>query len=151
MFIQKYLFLSYCIKNIYRTFWNNNITFWCLKFHSFRYVTDATVAVFIAMLLFILPSKPPRLCFWSSTGSETGKTYFTQQNGLHWKHWSLLELYVRWLRVWIPFAMTHYIFIHRASALFCTQYSPAVLESSSTEVTLEHSFASRWRICPGQR
>ncbi|KAK7156506.1 hypothetical protein R3I94_006539 [Phoxinus phoxinus] len=43
--------------------------------HTFNteaeYVTDATVAVFIAMLLFILPSKPPRLCFWSSTGSET--------------------------------------------------------------------------------
>ncbi|KAG1951766.1 solute carrier family 13 member 5 [Pimephales promelas] len=36
-----------------------------------EYVTDATVAVFVAMLLFILPSKPPRLCFWSSTGSET--------------------------------------------------------------------------------
>ncbi|XP_051719944.1 Na(+)/citrate cotransporter isoform X1 [Ctenopharyngodon idella] len=43
--------------------------------HTFNteaeYVTDATVAVFIAMLLFILPSKPPRLCFWSSTSSET--------------------------------------------------------------------------------
>ncbi|XP_042595537.1 solute carrier family 13 member 5 [Cyprinus carpio] len=43
--------------------------------HTFNteaeYVTDATVAVFIALLLFILPSKPPRLCFWSSTGSET--------------------------------------------------------------------------------
>ncbi|RXN07622.1 solute carrier family 13 member 5-like protein [Labeo rohita] len=43
--------------------------------HTFNteaeYVTDATVAVFIALLLFILPSKPPRLCFWASTGSET--------------------------------------------------------------------------------
>uniref|UniRef100_A0A671N2Y0 Solute carrier family 13 member 5-like n=1 Tax=Sinocyclocheilus anshuiensis TaxID=1608454 RepID=A0A671N2Y0_9TELE len=43
--------------------------------HTFNteaeYVTDATVAVFIALLLFILPSKPPRLCFWSSTESET--------------------------------------------------------------------------------
>nr|XP_001345110.4 solute carrier family 13 member 5 [Danio rerio] len=43
--------------------------------HTFNieaeYVTDATVAVFIAMLLFVLPSKPPQLCFSSSTGSET--------------------------------------------------------------------------------
>uniref|UniRef100_A0A673GU50 Solute carrier family 13 member 5-like n=1 Tax=Sinocyclocheilus rhinocerous TaxID=307959 RepID=A0A673GU50_9TELE len=35
--------------------------------HTFNteaeYVTDATVAVFIAMLLFILPSRPPQLCF----------------------------------------------------------------------------------------
>nr|XP_055052612.1 Na(+)/citrate cotransporter [Misgurnus anguillicaudatus] len=36
-----------------------------------EYVTDATVAVFIAVLLFVLPSKPPRLFFRSSTGSET--------------------------------------------------------------------------------
>uniref|UniRef100_A0A667YLY9 Solute carrier family 13 member 5 n=1 Tax=Myripristis murdjan TaxID=586833 RepID=A0A667YLY9_9TELE len=31
-----------------------------------EYVTDATVAVFIAVLLFILPSKAPRLCSWRS-------------------------------------------------------------------------------------
>ncbi|XP_065137111.1 Na(+)/citrate cotransporter [Paramisgurnus dabryanus] len=36
-----------------------------------EYVTDATVAVFIAVLLFVLPSKPPRLFFRSSTDSET--------------------------------------------------------------------------------
>ncbi|XP_056613571.1 Na(+)/citrate cotransporter [Triplophysa dalaica] len=36
-----------------------------------EYVTDATVAVFIAVLLFILPSKPPRIFIWSSNGSET--------------------------------------------------------------------------------
>uniref|UniRef100_A0A671MPW9 Solute carrier family 13 member 5-like n=1 Tax=Sinocyclocheilus anshuiensis TaxID=1608454 RepID=A0A671MPW9_9TELE len=39
--------------------------------HTFNteaeYVTDATVAIFIAMLLFILPSRQPRLCFGSST------------------------------------------------------------------------------------
>ncbi|KAK2912332.1 Na(+)/citrate cotransporter isoform X2 [Channa argus] len=29
-----------------------------------EYVTDATVAVFIAVLLFVLPSKPPRFCLW---------------------------------------------------------------------------------------
>uniref|UniRef100_A0A673GU15 Solute carrier family 13 member 5-like n=1 Tax=Sinocyclocheilus rhinocerous TaxID=307959 RepID=A0A673GU15_9TELE len=40
-------------------------------FNKNIYVTDATVAVFIAMLLFILPSRPPQLCFGSSTGSET--------------------------------------------------------------------------------
>uniref|UniRef100_A0A672KFK8 Solute carrier family 13 member 5-like n=1 Tax=Sinocyclocheilus grahami TaxID=75366 RepID=A0A672KFK8_SINGR len=43
--------------------------------HTFNteaeYVTDATVAIFIAILLFILPSRKPRLCFGSSTGSET--------------------------------------------------------------------------------
>uniref|UniRef100_A0A673GU26 Solute carrier family 13 member 5-like n=1 Tax=Sinocyclocheilus rhinocerous TaxID=307959 RepID=A0A673GU26_9TELE len=36
-------------------------------FNKNIYVTDATVAVFIAMLLFILPSRPPQLCFGSST------------------------------------------------------------------------------------
>ncbi|KAG7243139.1 hypothetical protein INR49_016514 [Caranx melampygus] len=29
-----------------------------------EYVTDATVAIFIAVLLFVLPSKPPRFCSW---------------------------------------------------------------------------------------
>ncbi|XP_061683821.1 Na(+)/citrate cotransporter-like isoform X3 [Syngnathoides biaculeatus] len=29
-----------------------------------EYVTDATVAVFVAVLLFVLPSKPPRFCPW---------------------------------------------------------------------------------------
>uniref|UniRef100_A0A665T967 Solute carrier family 13 member 5b n=1 Tax=Echeneis naucrates TaxID=173247 RepID=A0A665T967_ECHNA len=29
-----------------------------------EYVTDATVAVFIAVLLFVLPSKPPHFCSW---------------------------------------------------------------------------------------
>ncbi|MBN3318875.1 S13A5 protein, partial [Atractosteus spatula] len=37
-----------------------------------EYVTDATVAVFIAVLLFIIPSKKPRLCFWRSESYETG-------------------------------------------------------------------------------
>ncbi|TRZ04035.1 hypothetical protein DNTS_006375 [Danionella cerebrum] len=44
--------------------------------HTFNtkaeYVTDSTVAVFIAVLLFILPSNPPHLCFWSSSSSESG-------------------------------------------------------------------------------
>ncbi|XP_026196790.1 solute carrier family 13 member 5 isoform X1 [Anabas testudineus] len=29
-----------------------------------EYVTDATVAIFVAILLFVLPSKPPRFCSW---------------------------------------------------------------------------------------
>ncbi|XP_078101427.1 Na(+)/citrate cotransporter-like [Sander vitreus] len=29
-----------------------------------EYVTDATVAIFIAVLLFVLPSKPPQFCSW---------------------------------------------------------------------------------------
>uniref|UniRef100_A0A3B4AA03 Solute carrier family 13 member 5a n=1 Tax=Periophthalmus magnuspinnatus TaxID=409849 RepID=A0A3B4AA03_9GOBI len=37
-----------------------------------EYVTDATVALFVAVLLFILPSEPPtHLCFWRSTPSES--------------------------------------------------------------------------------
>uniref|UniRef100_A0AAQ4RVI0 Solute carrier family 13 member 5a n=1 Tax=Gasterosteus aculeatus aculeatus TaxID=481459 RepID=A0AAQ4RVI0_GASAC len=38
-----------------------------------EFVTDATVALFVAVLLFVLPSKPPHyLCFWRS--SDTGPT-----------------------------------------------------------------------------
>ncbi|XP_072547212.1 Na(+)/citrate cotransporter [Salminus brasiliensis] len=35
-----------------------------------EYVTDATVAVFIAVLLFILPSKPPQFCCGAPAGSS---------------------------------------------------------------------------------
>ncbi|XP_026874221.2 solute carrier family 13 member 5a isoform X2 [Electrophorus electricus] len=35
-----------------------------------EYVTDATVAVFVAALLFVLPSKPPCLCSWRSQSSD---------------------------------------------------------------------------------
>ncbi|XP_035288792.1 solute carrier family 13 member 5-like [Anguilla anguilla] len=42
--------------------------------HLFRsdaeYVTDATVAVFVAALLFVLPSKAPRLCFRSRSSDR---------------------------------------------------------------------------------
>nr|XP_040046225.1 solute carrier family 13 member 5 isoform X1 [Gasterosteus aculeatus aculeatus] len=36
-----------------------------------EYVTDATVAIFIAALLFILPSKPPRFCSWRTHSFDT--------------------------------------------------------------------------------
>ncbi|XP_055751647.1 Na(+)/citrate cotransporter-like [Salvelinus fontinalis] len=36
-----------------------------------EYVTDATVAVFIAVLLFVLPSKPPRFCCRRSQSFDT--------------------------------------------------------------------------------
>ncbi|KAL6115954.1 slc13a5 [Pungitius sinensis] len=36
-----------------------------------EYVTDATVAIFIAVLLFILPSKPPRFCSWRTHSFDT--------------------------------------------------------------------------------
>ncbi|KAM9333289.1 Na(+)/citrate cotransporter-like [Pholidichthys leucotaenia] len=37
-----------------------------------EFVTDATVSLFVAILLFVLPSKPPRyLCFWRSSDSES--------------------------------------------------------------------------------
>uniref|UniRef100_A0A4W5NG67 Solute carrier family 13 member 5a n=1 Tax=Hucho hucho TaxID=62062 RepID=A0A4W5NG67_9TELE len=36
------------------------------------FVTDATVSVFVAMLLFVLPSEPPRyLCFWRTQRFDT--------------------------------------------------------------------------------
>lgn len=38
-----------------------------------RYVTDATVAIFIAVLLFVLPSKPPRFCSWRTQSFDTGE------------------------------------------------------------------------------
>lgn len=39
-----------------------------------RFVTDATVSLFVAVLLFILPSEPPQfLCCWRST--DTGDTH----------------------------------------------------------------------------
>ncbi|TDH05423.1 hypothetical protein EPR50_G00142500 [Perca flavescens] len=43
--------------------------------HAFNtnaeYVTDATVALFVAVLLFVLPSEPPRfLCCWRNTHTE---------------------------------------------------------------------------------
>uniref|UniRef100_A0A3B5MXR0 Solute carrier family 13 member 5a n=1 Tax=Xiphophorus couchianus TaxID=32473 RepID=A0A3B5MXR0_9TELE len=38
-----------------------------------EFVTDATVSLFVAILLFVLPSEPPRcLCFWRR--SDSGKT-----------------------------------------------------------------------------
>ncbi|MBN3278813.1 S13A5 protein, partial [Polyodon spathula] len=47
-----------------------------------EYVTDATVSVFIAILLFIVPSKKPQLCFWRDESSETGITlaHYSSQN-----------------------------------------------------------------------
>ncbi|XP_029303906.1 solute carrier family 13 member 5-like [Cottoperca gobio] len=37
-----------------------------------EFVTDATVALFVAVLLFVLPSEPPRfLCFWRSSNTES--------------------------------------------------------------------------------
>ncbi|XP_074528782.1 Na(+)/citrate cotransporter-like [Halichoeres trimaculatus] len=37
-----------------------------------EYVTDATVALFVAVLLFVLPSEPPRfLCCWRSSNTES--------------------------------------------------------------------------------
>ncbi|XP_047463528.1 solute carrier family 13 member 5-like [Mugil cephalus] len=44
--------------------------------HAFNsraeFVTDATVSLFVAVLLFVLPSEPPRfLCFWRSCDTES--------------------------------------------------------------------------------
>lgn len=46
----------------------------------FRYVTDATVAVFIAVLLFVLPSKLPGLCLCRS---QTERSYDIGENTLY--------------------------------------------------------------------
>lgn len=42
---------------------------------TIRYVTDATVAIFIAVLLFVLPSKPPCFCSWRTHSSATSKQH----------------------------------------------------------------------------
>ncbi|XP_017289272.1 solute carrier family 13 member 5 [Kryptolebias marmoratus] len=38
-----------------------------------EYVTDATVAIFVAVLLFVLPSEPPRFCSWRSRSFDTAQ------------------------------------------------------------------------------
>uniref|UniRef100_A0A8C7WDY6 Solute carrier family 13 member 5b n=1 Tax=Oncorhynchus mykiss TaxID=8022 RepID=A0A8C7WDY6_ONCMY len=50
-----------------------------------EYVTDATVAVFIAVLLFVLPSKPPRFCCRRSQSFDTGKPSDPTPALLTWK------------------------------------------------------------------
>ncbi|KAK7883109.1 hypothetical protein WMY93_029283 [Mugilogobius chulae] len=51
-----------------------------------EYVTDATVAIFIAVLLFVLPSKPPRFCSWRSDLLKTPPllTWKVAQKKLPW-------------------------------------------------------------------
>nr|AEF30425.1 sodium-dependent citrate transporter [Danio rerio] len=46
---------------------------WATRFFNAdkEFVTDATVAVFVAALLFVFPSKPPRLCFWRTESFDT--------------------------------------------------------------------------------
>ncbi|XP_026051514.1 solute carrier family 13 member 5a isoform X2 [Carassius auratus] len=46
---------------------------WATQFFNAEkeFVTDATVAVFVAALLFVFPSKPPRLCHWRTQSSDT--------------------------------------------------------------------------------
>lgn len=46
--------------------------------YNLRFVTDATVAVFIAVLLFVLPSKAPRFCPGRSRSFEPGAVWETQ-------------------------------------------------------------------------
>ncbi|KAI3354143.1 hypothetical protein L3Q82_018693, partial [Scortum barcoo] len=55
-----------------------------------EYVTDATVAIFIAILLFVLPSKPSRFCSWRTQRYDTGSVASHQTAGptprlLTWK------------------------------------------------------------------
>uniref|UniRef100_H0XGF9 Solute carrier family 13 member 5 n=1 Tax=Otolemur garnettii TaxID=30611 RepID=H0XGF9_OTOGA len=49
-----------------------------------KYATDATVAIFVATLLFILPSQKPKFNFWSQTEEER-KTPFYPPALLNWK------------------------------------------------------------------
>ncbi|XP_076836574.1 solute carrier family 13 member 5a [Brachyhypopomus gauderio] len=63
-----------------------------------EYVTDATVAVFVAVLLFVLPAKPPCLCSWGSQRStavlqsEPRSTLLTWQVAQMKMPWSILLL-----------------------------------------------------------
>ncbi|XP_066501794.1 solute carrier family 13 member 5a [Hoplias malabaricus] len=65
-----------------------------------EYVTDATVAVFIAALLFVLPSKPPCLFFWrsqsidivSQTDSEPRSALLTWKVAQKKMPWSIVLL-----------------------------------------------------------
>ncbi|CAL8362468.1 unnamed protein product [Merluccius merluccius] len=50
-----------------------------------EYVTDATVAIFIAILLFVLPSKPPRLCCWRKNSFDTDEPAGPTPPLLTWK------------------------------------------------------------------
>lgn len=48
-----------------------------------RYVTDATVAIFVAVLLFVFPSEPPRICCWRSRSFNTGQLQAYRVKILH--------------------------------------------------------------------
>ncbi|XP_008400013.1 solute carrier family 13 member 5a [Poecilia reticulata] len=51
-----------------------------------QFVSDATVSLFITLLMFILPSKPPRyLCFWRSSDSESRQSQGPSPSLLTWK------------------------------------------------------------------
>ncbi|XP_061538349.1 Na(+)/citrate cotransporter isoform X2 [Phycodurus eques] len=52
-----------------------------------EYVTDATVAIFVAILLFVLPSKPPRFCSWRTQSFDTAshQTSSSAPRLLTWK------------------------------------------------------------------
>ncbi|KAG7239093.1 hypothetical protein INR49_030025 [Caranx melampygus] len=59
-----------------------------------EFVTDATVSLFVAVLLFVLPSEPPRyLCCWRSSGNtHTLKLTHTQATHTH-VHFICLFIY----------------------------------------------------------
>ncbi|CAL8353417.1 unnamed protein product [Lota lota] len=50
-----------------------------------EYVTDATVAIFIAILLFVLPSKPPRLWCWQGNSFDADEPAGPTPPLLTWK------------------------------------------------------------------
>lgn len=52
---------------------------------NIRYVTDATVAVLIAVLLFILPSTPPTLCCWPPASPGPGGRHLTTPKMMNYK------------------------------------------------------------------
>lgn len=60
---------------LYR-YYQKNLTL--ITGYNLRFVTDATVAVFIAVLLFVLPSKAPRFCPGRSQSFEPGAVWETQ-------------------------------------------------------------------------
>lgn len=124
---------------------SNTINCSFLLFHQCRFVTDATVSLFVAVLLFILPSEPPSfLCCRRSAdaGSEqahcklcTDKTYST---------WQTLRPSVKDMLPFFPLT-------RGTSATSATRPCPPSphLAGDSEEDALEHHPAAGRRLCSG--
>lgn len=101
-----------------------------------RFVTDATVALFVAVLLFVLPSEPPRyLCFWRRSDTGTTKTQHVDETQRQF-------LFVIQMVLFDPI---------RVSGLSRPRPFSAHLAGDSEEDALEYRPAAGRRLCFGQR